>query len=61
MDRNVMVVTRWIRLAALIAFIILLLFLRSAIGYLFIVVCVAFLALTAWQLWKLYTDEKYME
>jgi hypothetical protein len=56
-----MVVTRWIRLAALIAFIILLLFLRSAVGYLFIAVCAAFLALTAWQLWKLYTDEKYME
>jgi predicted negative regulator of RcsB-dependent stress response len=60
-DRNVMVVTRWIRLATLIAFIILLLFLKSAIGYLFIVVCLAFLGLTAWQLWKLYTDEKYLE
>ena len=38
-----MVVTRWIRLATLIAFIILLLFLKAAIGYLFIVVCLAFL------------------
>lgn len=56
-----MVVTRWIRLAALIAFIILLLFLNSTVGYLFAAVCLVFLGFTAWQLWKLYTDEKYME
>lgn len=56
-----MVTTRWIRLATLIAFIIVLLFLDGWVPLVCIALCVVFLGVTGWQLWKLYNDEKYQQ
>jgi hypothetical protein len=59
MDRDVMLFTRWIRLVALVAATAFMLFTGGTLGYVFAVVCVAFLGLTVWQLLKLYRDDRY--
>ncbi|MGO1949295.1 MAG: hypothetical protein ACTH1D_06645 [Mycobacteriaceae bacterium] len=61
MDRNVMVLTRWVRLAALIVATLFLVFTGGTTGYIFAGVCVLFIAVTLWQLQKLYRDERYRE
>ncbi|WP_297006887.1 hypothetical protein [uncultured Corynebacterium sp.] len=61
MDHTVMVTTRWIRLVTLLAFIIVLLFLDGVVPLICIGICVVFLGVTGWQLWKLYNDEKYRQ
>ncbi|AGP30737.1 hypothetical protein [Corynebacterium terpenotabidum] len=60
MDRTVMLTTRWIRLATLIAFIVFLLFLDGVVPLICIGIAVIFIGVTGWQLWKLYTDERYL-
>ncbi|MEY8565506.1 hypothetical protein [Corynebacterium sp.] len=59
MDRDVMVFTRWIRLVALLAATVFMVVTGGTVGYIFAVVCVAFLGMTVWQLLKLYRDERY--
>ncbi|MEJ6548487.1 hypothetical protein PQI66_02890 [Corynebacterium sp. USCH3] len=59
MDRDVMVFTRWIRLAALIAATAFMAFTGGTLGYIFAAVCVLFIGVTSWQLLKLYRDERY--
>lgn len=61
MDRTVMITTRWIRLATLLAFIIVLLFLDGIVPLICIALCLVFLGFTGWQLWKLYHDERYQQ
>jgi len=54
-----MLTTRWLRLATLIAFIVVLAFLDGTVPLICLAVCVVFVGVTAWQLWKLYNDERY--
>lgn len=59
MSNNVMVVTRWTRLVALILAAIVLVSVGGTVAYVCAGVCVLFMGVTIWQLLKLYRDERY--
>lgn len=59
MSNNVMVMTRWIRLVALILAAIVFVSVGGTVAYVSAGVCVLFLGVTIWQLLKLYRDERY--
>lgn len=56
-----MVTTRWIRLATLAAFIVVLMFMDGWVPLISVAACAVFAVLTGWQLWKLYHDDAYRE
>lgn len=54
-----MVITRWLRLAALIIAALVLVGVGGTVAYICAGVCVLFLGVTVYQLLKLYRDERY--
>ncbi|HJC84549.1 MAG TPA: hypothetical protein H9751_03170 [Candidatus Corynebacterium faecigallinarum] len=59
MSNEVMVITRWLRLATLIIATLILVGLGGTVAYICAGVCVLFLGVTVYQLLKLYRDERY--
>ncbi|HIW91246.1 MAG TPA: hypothetical protein H9870_06260 [Candidatus Corynebacterium avicola] len=59
MSNDVMVITRWLRLAALIIAALVLVGVGGTVAYICAGVCVLFLGVTVYQLLKLYRDERY--
>lgn len=59
MDRSTMVFTRWIRLIALLVAVGFMVYSGGTLGYTFAAVCLVFIGMTLWQLYKLYRDERY--